>query len=157
MTRQTNLLDLKNLLCFNIYSLNRSFCRFYASAFSETGLTYPKFVILMALDSDGPMSVSDLSARAAVEANTLSPLLKKMAEFGTISRHRAKDDERRVELDITPMGRQILDQARDVIAKGFAELDIDPARMAEAMRFLEDARAKVDQASPGKLRLDAPP
>ncbi len=154
MDDTSNIDDLKALLCFNIYSLNRSFGRYYQAAFSETGLTYPKFVILMALDAEGPMSVSALSTRAAVEANTLSPLLKKMADFGAITRQRAEDDERRVEVDITPMGRQILSRARAVIAQGFEELGIDPERMAEAMQFLEQTRGKVESSSPPKLSFD---
>ncbi len=145
---------LNELLCFNIYSLNRSFGRYYAAAFSETGLTYPKFVILMALDADGPMSVSGLSAKAGVEANTLSPLLKKMASFGIISRQRAEDDERRVEIGITDLGRQILERARVVIAQGFAELGLDADQVLTSLTFLEEARVKVDAATPPKLNLD---
>ena len=154
MTDKMNTEDLKELLCFHIYSLNRSFGRYYAATFSETGLTYPKFVILMALDADGPMSISALSTQAGVESNTLSPLLKKMAEFGAITRQRAEDDERRVEVGITPMGRDILVRAKEVIAKGFLELGVDPERMVDALRFLEDTRAKVDQADPPKLSFD---
>ena len=145
---------LHELLCFNIYSLNRSFGRYYQAAFSETGLTYPKFVILMALETHGPLSVSALSARAGVEPNTLSPLLKKMAYFGAISRQRAQDDERRVELAITPKGRDMLQRARVVIAEGFDTLGLDPEHMMETMRFLEDTRDKVDQAHPPKLSFD---
>lgn len=151
-TRNTD--DLKQLLCFNIYTLNRSFGRYYQAAFSETGLTYPKFVILMALEANGPMSVSELSSRAGVEANTLSPLLKKMATYGSITRQRAEADERRVDVAITPMGRDVLKRAKGVIMTGFAELQIDPDEMMDAMRFLDDARAKVEQADPPKLRLD---
>lgn len=146
--------DLKQLLCFNIYTLNRSFGRYYQAAFSETDLTYPKFVILMALEADGPMSVSDVSSRAGVEPNTLSPLLKKMATFGIITRQRAEADERRVNVAITAMGRDVLERAKAVIMAGFAELQIDPDEMMDALLFLNDARAKVERADPPKLRLD---
>ncbi|MEO0372063.1 MAG: MarR family transcriptional regulator [Pseudomonadota bacterium] len=152
---QTSLPDtLSELLCFNIYTLHRSFGRYYQAAFSETGLTYPKFVILMALERDGPMSVSDLSNRAGVEANTLSPLLKKMASFGTITRERAEADERRVVVTIAPFGQEVLTRARAVIAEGFAELQIDAAKMSEALTFLNIVRGKVEDADPPKLNLD---
>jgi DNA-binding MarR family transcriptional regulator len=144
---------LSELLCFNVYALNRSFGRYYQAAFSETGLTYPKFVILMSLERDGRLSVSDLSARAGVEPNTLSPLLKKMASFDIISRNRCEGDERRVEIAITPLGQQILTRARDVIGQGFAELGLDPAEVDRTVKFLEAARAKVEGANPPKLDL----
>lgn len=145
---------LTELLCFNTYALNRAFGRFYQAAFSETGLTYPKFVILMVLDAEGVLSVSELSSRASVEANTLSPLLKKMAGFGVITRQRAEADERRVEVGITPLGKQLLDRARTVVTQGFEELGLGFNEVQTAIRFLEEARARVDQASPPKLRID---
>lgn len=154
MDNDTSIDTLNELLCFNVYSLHRSFGRYYQAAFSETGMTYPKFVILMALDRDGPMSVSDLSFRAGVEANTLSPLLKKMAEFGAITRVRSERDERRVEVAMTKMGRDVLERARDIIAQGFKDLQIDPDRMLEVMTFLGEVRMKVEDAEPPKLNLD---
>lgn len=146
-----NLDELKELLCFNIYSLNRSFGRFYQAAFSQTGLTYSKFVILMALDADGPMSISALSKRASVEPHTLSPIVKKMAEFGAITRQRADDDERRVELAITAKGREVLERARAVVGAGFDELGIDADQMLQAMQFLATTRERVEKADPPKL------
>ena len=38
--------------------------------------------------------------------------------------------------------------------KGFAELQIDPGQMMAALQFLEDARAKVEDADPPKLNFD---
>lgn len=154
MDQVTPIDRLDELLCFNVYSLHRSFGRYYQAAFSDTGMTYPKFVILMVLDAGGPMSVSDLSVRAGVEANTLSPLLKKMAEFGAITRTRSKSDERRVEVAITPMGQDILTRARAIISRGFKDLQIDPERMLAALTFLGDVRSKVEDAEPPKLNLD---
>ncbi|MEM6382949.1 MAG: MarR family transcriptional regulator [Pseudomonadota bacterium] len=146
--------QLKALLCFNVYALNRSFGRFYQSAFSETGLTYPKFVILMALKEEGPMSVSTLSLRAGVEPNTLSPIVKKMAGFDLISRQRANDDERRVELEITAKGEAVLQRAQEVVYEGFASLNLEGNSLADAIAFLETTREVVDDANPPKLNLD---
>ncbi|MEO1140003.1 MAG: MarR family transcriptional regulator [Pseudomonadota bacterium] len=154
MDQAPNTEDLKQLLCFNIYSLNRAFGRYYQAAFSETGLTYPKFVILMALDAGGPMSVSALSTRAGVESNTLSPLLKKMAEFGALTRQRAEDDERRVEVAITPKGEEMLKRARNVVEQGFQELGLNPKQITDTIEFLEATHARVENAEPPKLSFD---
>lgn len=147
-------MTLTGLLCFSAYSLNRAFGRYYQAAFGETGLTYPKFVILSALDEAGPMTVSELSARAAVEPNTLSPLLKKMASFDLITRQRAEEDERRVVLAIADTGRTVLGRARAVVSAGFAELDLNPDAIEQAVRFMQHARTIVDAADPPKLNLD---
>ncbi len=154
MKDEQDINQLKQLLCFNVYSLNRAFARFYQAAFSETGLTYPKFVILQALEDAGPLSVSALSNLAGVEPNTLSPLLKKMAEFDVVTRKRSAEDERRVDIAITPKGKEGLKRARAVILKGFDDLGLDDKQVSAAIEFLKDTRSKVDQADPPKLSLD---
>ncbi|WP_299689154.1 MarR family transcriptional regulator [uncultured Tateyamaria sp.] len=145
---------LTSLLCFNAYALNRAFGRYYQAAFGETGLTYPKFVILTALNEAGPMTVSELSARAAVEPNTLSPLLKKMASFDLITRQRAEEDERRVVLAIADTGRAVLARAHAVVMQGFEDLGLDADAVEQAVQFMQQARGNVDAAKPPRLSLD---
>lgn len=141
-------------LCFNVYATNRAFGRFYQATISESGLTYPKFVILNVLKEAGPLTISDLSTRAGVEPNTLSPLLKKMAGFGVLTRERNVEDERRVMIALTDKGRQLLGRADAVVQQGFAELDLDFEQSMQAVRFLEDLRTRLEKADPPKLRND---
>lgn len=141
-------------LCFNIYATNRAFNRFYQAIISESGLTYLKFVILGTLRDDGPLMVSELSARAGVEANTLSPLLKKMAAAGLVTRARAPEDERRVVIGLTEKGQKLLERADEVVAQGFDTLGLDMGETMRAMRYLEDVRARLDASDPPKLHLD---
>lgn len=141
-------------LCFNVYATNRAFGRFYQAALSESGLTYPKLVILNTLKDAGALTISDLSTRAGVEPNTLSPLLKKMAEFGVITRQRSIEDERRVMIALTDVGRDVLRRADAVVQQGFAELDLDFAQCMQTVQFLEDVRERLDKADPPKLRTD---
>ncbi|HCQ66667.1 MAG TPA: hypothetical protein DIU07_16625 [Rhodobacteraceae bacterium] len=141
-------------LCFNVYATNRAFGRFYQATISDTGLTYPKFVILNTLKDAGPLAISDLSTRAGVEPNTLSPLLKKMAGFGVLTRERDAKDERRVVISLTQKGLQLLQRADAVVQEGFAELDLDFKQCMQAVRFLEDVRARLEKADPPKLRVD---
>lgn len=141
-------------ICFNVYATNRAFNRFYQATISESGLTYPKFVILNALKDAGPLTISDLSTRAGVEPNTLSPLLKKMAEFGSITRQRDAHDERRVHIALTEKGRRLLERADETVQQGFAELGLDYAKCMEAVHFLEDLRSKLDKSDPPKLRVE---
>ena len=142
---------LASLLCFHAYALNRSFARFYQAAFGESGLTYPKFIVLTALKDFGPMTVSELSARAAVEPNTLSPLLKKMASFDLINRERAEEDERRVVLSITEKGSTVLSRAHAVAMQGFEALGLDADGVEQAVAFMRDARKRVDATRPPQL------
>lgn len=141
--------------CFTAYKLNRSFARFYQTVFADTGLTYPKYVILNVLAEDGALAISQLSERAGVENNTLSPLLKRMADFGVIARERDPEDERRVVITLTPMGRSALKAARAAVANGFAELGLDPEEVKRSIVYMGHAQAKLEKASPRKLTMAA--
>ena len=143
---------LDTLLCFNTYALNLAFGRFYQAAFSTTGFTYPKLVVLMALKESGPMSLSDLSARVGTEANTLSPLVKKMSNFGVIDRVRDTQDERRVMLTLLPFGEEILQEALKILEQAMDELGLDSEEIVKATKVLAETRAKLENAkAPAKL------
>lgn len=146
--------DFTRRICFNVYAVNRAFGRFYQAAISESGLTYPKFVILNTLKDAGPLTVSDLSTRAGVEPNTLSPLLKKMASFGVLTRERDPEDERRVMIALTETGRTLLARADAVVQQGFAELGLDYEQSQQAVQFLDQLRTRLDAIDPPKLRID---
>lgn len=138
-------------LCFGAYRLNRAFNRFYQRIFADSGLTYPKFIILSALNEHGPMSVSELSNRAGVEPNSLSPLLKKMAEYGVLSREREADDERRVTISLTEMGQKALRDVEAVVNQGFAELGLNEEDVSQTLAYLDDVRTRLDMANPPKI------
>ena len=141
-------------LCFNVYATNRAFGRFYQAIISESGLTYLKFVILNTLKDKDELSISELSARAGVESNTLSPLLKNMALSGLITRTRKAEDERRVVISLTEKGRRLLEQADQVVQQGFSELGLDYCEVMRTVAHLEDIRSRLEQANPRKFRPD---
>jgi len=153
MNDQFDHVSLEQLLCFNVYSLNRALSRFYQAAFGETGMTYPKFVVLSALEEAGPMTVSKLSAHANMEPSTLSPLLKRMAQYGVLTRDRAIEDERRVVITLTDMGREAVTLVREAVLEGLKGLDLDPSQTGQIVEALSAARAQVEGAEPA-IRLE---
>ncbi len=146
-------ITLDGLLCFQAYALNHGFNRFYQQAFADTGFTYPKLVILLALEEREPLSVSDLSERVGVEANSLSPLLKKMADAGVITRDRAIEDERKLVIQMTDFGKRLLKQSKAVVHENWAALGLDPEEVQNAVRLMSDLRQKLGSAKVAKLVL----
>lgn len=140
--------SLEQMLCFNVYALNRAFGRFYNAVFADTGMTYPKFIVLAALDEAGPLTVSDLSARTGMEPSTLSPLLKRMAEYGVLTRVRSSQDERRVDVTLTDMGRRAVTLVRGAMMEGLEALELDPSQTRQMTDALSRARARVEGTQP---------
>ena len=98
---------LNDLVCFAVYSANNAFNRFYKPIMAELGLTYPQFLVLMALWEEDGQGVGQLGERLGLESNTLTPLLKRMETAGVIERRRDRADERRVAVQLTPSGRDL--------------------------------------------------
>ena len=135
-------------MCYNVYALHHAFGRFYQAAFGDTGFTYAKFIVLLALDESGPMSLGDLSSKVGLEANSLSPMVKKMSSFGLIERVRDPKDERRVLLSLLPFGKQVLEEAHRVVNAGWSELGLSEEDVAEANAFLARTRGILDLKKP---------
>ncbi len=93
-------MKLEHMICFAAYSASQAFTRFYRPMLDRLGLTYPQFVVMMALWETGPTTLKSLSDKVLLESNTLTPLLKKLEAAGLVKRSRNKDDER--VLDVSP-------------------------------------------------------
>lgn len=107
---------LNDLVCFAVYSANNAFNRFYKPIMAELGLTYPQFLVLMALWEEDGQGVGQLGERLGLESNTLTPLLKRMEAAGVIERRRDKTDERRVAVHLTQSGRDLEAKAGALLA-----------------------------------------
>lgn len=148
MNDQSDPTSLEQLLCFNVYSMNLALNRFYKAAFGNTGMSYPKFVVLSALEEAGPLTVAELSKYVGMESSTLSPLLKRMADYGVLTRVRSAEDERRVMIELTDMGQKAVTLVREVVLEGLRSLDLDPSQTGQIVKTLGAARAHIEAAEP---------
>src|SRR3546814_12790540 len=88
-------------LCFAIYSACLAFNRLYQPLLDAMGLTYPQYLVMLALweqDSQGTgeLGVGELGERLFLETSTLTPLLKRLETAGYVPRRRNPADERQV-------------------------------------------------------------
>ncbi len=118
---------LENQLCFALYSASRALTRAYAPLLEPLGLTYPQYLVCLALWERDGRPVHELGTCLALDSGTLTPLLKRLAQAGLVERRRSTDDERVVQIYLTPAGRALRVRARRVpkeIARltGFTDL-----------------------------------
>ena len=111
MTRSDPKVFPQTLLCFNVYATSLAFTRFYKPLLEPLGLTYPQYLVILSLHVQDDRTVSQLSAELGLESNTLSPLLKRMAQAGQLVRTRAVHDERIVRVTLTDAGRAVAAKA----------------------------------------------
>ena len=95
------------MICFSVYAAGLAFNRLYQKLLAEFRLTYPQFLVLIALQQGGTQKVSAIGESLFLESNTLTPLLKRMEKAGLITRARDKDDERVVQVSLTKLGAKL--------------------------------------------------
>ncbi len=110
-------LHLNERLCLALYTASRAMTARYRPALSTLGLTYPQYLVLVLLWEEGDCSVGQMGARLSLESSTLSPLLKRMAATGLVTRTRAMADERAVIVGLTAKGRALEPRAAGIPAE----------------------------------------
>lgn len=110
----TERLGLDHHLCFALYSASRAFTRAYGPILEPLGLTYPQYLVMLALWERDGRSVSDLGDALALDSGTLTPLLKRLEAAGHIVRSRSTEDERVVIIELTAAGKKLEQRGQHV-------------------------------------------
>jgi DNA-binding MarR family transcriptional regulator len=105
------------MLCFAIYSAGHAFNRVYKPMLDELGLTYPQYLVLLALWEEDNLTVKDIGQRLFLDSGTLTPLLKRLEAAGFVNRTRDLQDERQVRITLTPEGQAIEEQVSSIMAE----------------------------------------
>lgn len=110
-------LALGQQLCFAVYSAAHAFNRTYKPLLEKFGLTYPQYLVLLALWQEDRMTVKGIGEELGLDSGTLSPLLKRLEAAGFVSRIRDKGDERQVIVTLTPKGQALKTDAFGILAE----------------------------------------
>ncbi len=135
------------LLCFALYSADHAMGRLYRGLLAPMGLTYPQFLVLLALGGDAPLSLRDLGQAVALESNTLTPLLKRMQQAGLLTRSRNPEDERALQVALTDQGRALRARVQQMQSQILRDSGIDPARLRRLRDDIRDLRAQLERAA----------
>jgi DNA-binding MarR family transcriptional regulator len=108
-------LCLDNQLCFALYAASHAIKKAYRPLLDELGLTYPQYLILMVLWTENALKVSDIGQRLHLDSGTLTPVLKRLELMGLVKRARRLQDEREVEISLTPEGQAL--RARALVVR----------------------------------------
>ncbi|MGV9351610.1 MarR family winged helix-turn-helix transcriptional regulator [Streptomyces spiralis] len=130
-TEPSLLLD--DQFCFTLYAASRAVTSVYRPLLDAVGLTYPQYLVMLVLWEHRTVPVKDLVATLHLDYGTLTPLIKRLEANGLLKRQRRPDDERVVEVTLTPQGVALRDRIRSVppaigAAMGLTDDEIDTAR-----------------------------
>jgi DNA-binding MarR family transcriptional regulator len=141
MTTTAPLLD--EQICFALYSASRALTARYRELLEPLGVTYPQYLVLLVLWEDGPSTVSYLGERLHLDSGTLSPLLRRLETTGHVSRSRTADDERVVEVSLTPLGDELRAATASIPAGICEATGLDPAALVALQQQIATVAAHV--------------
>lgn len=102
---------LREQACFALYTASRAVIGLYRPMLDRLGLTYPQYLVLMALWENDGLTVGALGDALHLDSGTVSPLLKRLEAAGFVERRRGSSssggDERVVTVHLTESGAQL--------------------------------------------------
>ncbi|MEU3979514.1 MarR family transcriptional regulator [Streptomyces sp. NPDC026672] len=107
-------LSLDDQLCFALYAAQRALTAAYRPLLDELGLTYPQYLVLLALWERGQTTVKELTGALRLDYGTMSPLLKRLEGAGLVRRERSARDERSVLVVCTRRAEELRERAARV-------------------------------------------
>lgn len=133
-----DLLRLDLQLCFALHAASRAMTQAYAPVLAPLGLTYPQYLVMLALwEADG-VAVKDLGARLHLDSGTLTPLLKRLERAGLLARRRDDRDERVVRIALTPAGRALRRRAATIPQQMLCRFELALPELNRLRRQLTD-------------------
>ena len=137
---------LDNQLCFRLYTASRLLTQAYHPLLSEHGLTYPQYLVLLALWENDAQPVNDIAKRLFLETNTVTPLLQRMEKEGILTRRKGEKDARQMIVSLTEKGQELQKKLADVpFTIGSAVIcdSVTPETTPELFRMLDDIIGKL--------------
>lgn len=144
---RTDLLQLDLQVCFALHAAARAYDRVYRRVLADLGLTYPQYLVMMALWENGAVPVKRLGELLRLDSGTLSPLLKRLDTAGLVHRERSPQDERSVIVRLTVEGEELRVPAGRVPLRIAAASGLDAASAAAMRAQLDQLTRALDAAA----------
>ena len=109
-----SLLSLDLQICHALYSATNALIRAYRPLLEPLDLTYPQYLVMLALWEESELSVTQICQRTRLETGTVTPVLKRLEGKGLIVRGRSETDERQRVISLTEEGITLKQAAQQV-------------------------------------------
>ena len=131
---------LENQLCFSLYSVSNALTRQYRPLLKKIDLTYPQFVVLLALYAEDNISLKELGEKTLFDSGTLTPLVQKLEAKGFLNRISITEDERVKKVVLTDKAFELKNEILDI-----------PNQMRCSMRMKDEELNTLRQLSKNLL------
>ena len=89
--------------------------------------------------------VNDIAHRLLLETNTVTPLLQRMEKLGLVTRRKGEQDKRQQIVSLTEKGRQMEEQAYQLIPAGMGkQLSACPLRLEDYQQLAQELDSLIE-------------
>ncbi|GAA5192066.1 MarR family transcriptional regulator [Ferrimonas gelatinilytica] len=123
--------SLDNQLCFALYSASNAVIRLYRPLLAPFGLTYPQFLVMLALWQQDSVPLKVLSQRTRLDPGTITPIVKRLEEKGLLVRQPDPEDERAKRVVLTDSGGALQAPLFEAHRCLYDSFDVDKAALEQ--------------------------
>ncbi|TWX55764.1 MarR family winged helix-turn-helix transcriptional regulator [Colwellia hornerae] len=131
-------LKLKNQLCHRLYMASNSIVRTYREPLKELNITYPQYVVMMALWEHDKITIAELLEKTMIDGGAMTQILKKMAGKCLLEIIKDDNDKRKRLVQLTQQGQELKIKAASIpntISCKFTR--IDSTQASQLMELLD--------------------
>ena len=137
-------LHLDNQLCLALQISSSLVTRIYRGLLDPLGLTYPQYLVLIALwERKQRTSMGDLRRLLCMDTGALTPLVKRMEGLGLVQRSRDEADERRVWVDLSEKAWALQDDVVNVRREVVRRLPMSESQIVELRAMLQSMNQAI--------------
>ncbi len=115
-------LRLKNQLCHRVYIAANAITRTYRPVLKELDLTYPQYIVLMALWEEDNLTIHPLIEKTKIDAGSLTLILNKLKEKKMLKITASKEDKRKKLVQLTKKGLKLEEKCQNIPEQMICEL-----------------------------------
>ncbi|MBH0063428.1 MarR family transcriptional regulator [Pseudoalteromonas sp. NZS71] len=131
-------LKLKNQLCHRLYMASNSIVRAYREPLNALNLTYPQYVVMMALWEQDEITIAELIDKTAIDGGAMTQILKKMSDKSLLAVIKDEHDKRKRLVQLTQYGQSLKLKAADIPKNILCKFDSVDAKQAKQLMQLLD-------------------
>lgn len=128
---------LKNQLCHPLYSATNALLRAYKPLLEPLRITYPQYLILMALWESDEINIKEISERTLFDSGTLTPLINKLKIQGLVTIKPMVTDKRNKIVALTTKGQKLKEKAQGIPKELTCRIELSKEDMYELKRLSE--------------------
>lgn len=130
-------------LSFALYSTSKAVVSLHQPHLGKIGLTYPQYLVYLALSEHKQVSVSELGDLLFLNSATLTPLLKRMEAADLVVRARSEQDERITLISLTAKAQALDAQIREMQQQVRDAVGLEGSEFSQLREQLKSLNAQI--------------